>query len=272
MNLLFQNNYFPEEQKIWEKYGATIINGLCPEKIIIDFYPLVARGTIAFDRSVKQSLKYNGWPDITWPFINDWKVYNYDYLLNCSDLLNRDARIFKIDEIANDWTMQEVTGGFHGSKYWIRSNSGSKQFSGGVFDLAEFLVEREYLSQKNLDIELVAAKPKNLKQEWRCVIINHMVISTSQYMNEGEPEVKSFTETPSEVIDFAKYWVKKHIFMFPNSYVLDVCDMGGWSVDSDGKYEYDLYVVEVNNLTTSGYYACDVERIVEEIVNQLKNI
>lgn len=272
MNLLFQSNYFPEEREIWEKYGAIILNGLCPEKIIKEFTPVVARGNTTFDRSVKQSFKYNDWTNIMWPFNNDWKVYNYDYLLNCSDLINRDARIFKIEEIANDWTMQEVTGGFRGSKYWIISNSGSKQFSGGVFDLAEFLVEREYLSRKNLDIELMVATPKKLKQEWRCVIINHMVISTSQYMNEGEPEIKSFRETPLEVIDFAEYWVKKHMFMFPDSYVLDVCDMGGWSVDSGGGYEYDLYVVEVNNLTTSEYYACDIERIVEEIVNQLEQI
>jgi ATP-grasp domain, R2K clade family 2 len=272
VNLLFQNNYFPEEQDIWEKHNATIINGLCPEKIIKEFSPVVARGTVAFDRSVKQSLKYNGWPDIMWPFNNDWKVYNYDYLLNCSDIFNYDAKVVKIDEFSGEWAMEEVSKGFPKSKYWIRSNTGSKQFSGGVFDLDEFLLESEYLKQKNLYIELVAAKPKTLKQEWRCVIINHMVISTSQYMNNGEPEIKSFTETPIEVINFAEYWVKKHMFMFPDSYVLDVCDMGGQSTDCGGGYEYDLYVMEVNNLTTSGYYECDIERIVDEIVNQLQQI
>ena len=272
MNILFQNNYFPEEQEIWGKYDSIIVNGLCPEKIIREFSPVVARGTIAFDRSVKQSLKYNGWPDIMWPFNNDWKVYNYDYLLNCSDLLNYDAEIVKIDQFSNDWNMYEVINGFPGSKYWIRSNSGNKQFSGGVFDLDEFLVECEYLKQKNLDIELVVAKPKKLNQEWRCVIINHQVVSTSQYMNEGTPEIKSFVETPSEVINFTEYWVKKHMFMFPDSYVLDVCDMGGWSVNSGDGYEYDYRVVEINNLTTSGYYGCDIERIVDEIVNQLEQI
>lgn len=60
--------------------------------------------------------------------------------------------------------------------------------------------------------------------------------------------------------------------MFPDSYILDICDMGGWSIDSGEGYKYDLYVMEVNNLLTSGYYGCDIERIVDNIVIQLKQI
>jgi hypothetical protein len=271
MNILFQNDYFPEEQAIWEKYGAKVIHGLCPEKVIKEFSPVVARGTIAFDRSVKQSLKYNGWPNIMWPFNNDWKVYNYDYLMNFNDLLNDDAEIIIDTEWSND-PIDDVWSAIthsEGKKLWVRSNSGSKQFSGGVFTEEEFLKERDYLKQKGINLDFVIASPKKIYKEWRCVIINHEVISSSQYMKNCEPETKSYTETPEGVIKFANYWAKKHMFMFPDSYVLDVCDVGKLV---GGYYEDDYRVCEVNSLLSSGWYECDIERIVDIIVNQLEQI
>lgn len=271
MNILFQNDYFPEEQAIWEKYGAKVIHGLCPEKIIKEFSPVVARGTIAFDRSVKQSLKYNGWPNIMWPFENDWKVYNYDYLMNCSDLLNYDAKITCGYDSDLDIILIQI---MEKGPRWVRSNSGSKLFSGGVFDEKSFRNEMNYIRRDDMhnDISYVSSSPKKINKEWRCVIINHEVISSSQYMNDGEPEIRSYKETPKEVIKFAEYWVKKHMLMFPDSYTLDICDIGGWVDHSNGGWEYDLKIVEVNNLTTSGYYECDIERIVNVIVNQLEQI
>lgn len=272
MNILFQNDYFPEEQAIWEKYGAKVIHGLCPEKIIKEFSPVVARGTIAFDRSVKQSLKYNGWPNIMWPFENDWKVYNYDYLMNCSDLLNHDASLVLDDEWSND-PMDDVWSCFNNTKkWWIRSNSGSKQFSGGVFTVDEYLKEYDYLKQKNINLDFVIAPPKKIKEEWRCVIINHEVISTSQYMNDGDLEIRSYKETPKEVIKFAEYWVKKHMMMFPDSYVLDVCDVGEWTDMGNGGWDYNFKVVEVNNLLTSSFYMSNIDLIVSVIINQIEQI
>jgi len=252
MNILFQDDYFEDEIPIWKKYGATIIHGLCDERDIKEFGPTIARGTISFDRSVKQSFKYKNWPNLMWPFNNDWKVYNYDYLLNCSDILNEDA------VIVNMIRYYDIFKSF-GEKFWIRSNSGAKLFTGGIFTPDEMEVEFEYFRQKGMgNFELVLANPKEIGIEWRIVIIDGRVIAGSAYMDGGEPKVNDIV--PFYVVDFTKEWVKKHKFLFPSSYVVDVCE-----------HDDALKVVEVNNLLTSGWYDCDVEAIVKAIIQQASN-
>lgn len=256
MIILFQDDYFPEEKNIWEKYGAVVVHGL-HGKNFNTFEPILARGTIAFDRSVKQTLRSQGWPDITWPLLNDWKVYNYDYLLNCSDLLNSDAHIYHNDsEWSDNYPMDDVWSDvWFFKKRWIRSNSGSKLFTGGIFDEPTYIVERDYLEQHNLkDIEFVTAEPKIIGKEWRLIIINDTVISGSLYMDKGE--VVTDSKLPQEVVDFATEWVKKHHYLFPQGYVLDVCE-----------HEDQYKVVEVNNLLTSGWYNSDIDKIVYHITH-----
>lgn len=255
MIILFQDDYFPEEKNIWEKYGAVVVHGL-HGKNFNTFEPILARGTIAFDRSVKQTLRSQGWPDITWPFLNDWKVYNYDYLLNCSDLLNFDAEVLHNNDMGV-YPMNKVWANLLPSekKLWIRSNSGSKLFTGGIFDVKTFKIEQDYLIQHNMhDIEFVVAFPKKIGKEWRLIVINDTIVSGSLYMDNGEEVTGS--KLPTEVVDFATEWVKKHHFLFPQGYVLDICE-----------HEDQYKCVEVNNLLTSGWYNSDIDKIVYHITH-----
>lgn len=259
MNLIFQNDYFSEEEKYWSPY-AQVVSGLCKEEYLDRFCPTVARGTIAFHNTTKNAFKYKGWPDLTWPFNNDWKVYDYDYLYNCSDLLNSICEFeTNIGVGYYDKPMWRIHNTLHssGGELWIRSISGSKQFTGGVFNAEQFKTEVDYLHQKDItDLKFVTSDPKIIGKEFRVVIVGHEVVSMSQYMDRGEP--KTSWGVPLSVQTFSERWMNRHKMMFPDSYVLDVCE-----------FEDDYKVVEVNNLLTSGWYDCDVEEIIRSICCQV---
>lgn len=258
MNILFQDNYFEEETSIWKARGATIIHGLCYEKYIKEFSPVIPRGTIAFHNTTKSALKYMGYPDIIWPFYNDWRVYTYSFLGTCQNILNWDKEVYCCPPERG----QMLEKFKEGSK-WIRCNSGKKQFSGGVYTLDELIAEWGNSSMNEPeDTEYAIASPKTIGREWRIVIIENEIQSSSQYMNKGEPETLSYTKTPENVLKFAEEWRKSHLFWsIPPSYVLDVCE-----------HEGDLKIVEINNLLTSGWYECDIEKIVDKIISTVKNL
>jgi hypothetical protein len=255
MNVIFQQEYFEEELPIWEKKGAIIASGLYDAEHGLDFAPIIARGTIAFYKVFQRSLLQRGWPDLTWPFNNNWNKYSYDRLLLCSGILNDSTttEIFYNTEHSN-LPIHDVESCFSedAPRIWIRSVSGSKNFSGGVFSKEEYAAELQYLEQKCPDISLVISTPKILGCEWRVVIINDEIISASQYMDAGNPVYNS--DVPTAVLKFAERWRKQNMFSISGSYVLDVCE-----------YNEDLKVVEANNLLTSGWYSCDVEKIVDKL-------
>ena len=78
-------------------------------------------------------------------------------------------------------------------------------------------------------------------------------------MNAGEFEMHPSIKTPPEVMIFANIWKNTHKDMFPDSYVLDICE-----------YKDELKVVEVNSLLTSGWYECDIDKIVKSIIRTVE--
>jgi hypothetical protein len=246
--ILFQTDYFEDELPLWEAVGAKCITGLCRDEDITEFGPIIPRGTIAFFNSVKFSLRNKGYPDITWPFNNNWNRYSYLSWTSCDDLLNNDFKTFYGFEDLKKHI--KING-----PRWVRSNSGSKIFTGGVFDLESIIVEEEYFKQHGgTNVEFVAASPKQIDKEWRLIIVGGEIVCSSMYMYKGEPNEKR--GAPNNLLLFAEGWVKKHAHLFVHSYTMDICDSGG-------RY----FLVEVNNLLTSGWYFADKEKIINKIVN-----
>jgi len=263
MNVIFQQEYFEEELPVWEEHGAIITNGFYDAEKITDFSPIIIRGTIACYKVFKNSLTHRGWPDITWPFNNNWLKYSYDRLPLCSDVLNDDhttTHFFYNTEYSN-LPIHDVEGCFTEDmpRMWIRSVSGSKNFSGGVFTKDEYTAELQYLEQKCPDINLVVSTPKIIGCEWRIIIIDDKIISASQYMDAGTPVYSS--DVPKEVLKFAESWRLHNAFAASGSYVLDICE-----------HNESLKVVEINNLLTSGWYSCDVEKVVDTLYDVVGSI
>jgi hypothetical protein len=217
-------------------------NELIDERKLV-FGPIVFRGTIAALHYLKFNLKLAGWPDLIWPFNQDEKIFDYSALPRGSGtLLNEDAEFTTTEEF--------LLAGF---PKWIRSNSGNKIFSGGVFTEEQFLEEVFFLRSKNVtNINIVCASPKTIGKEWRFAIVGGKIISCSLYMENGEPKEEKTID--SEAYRFAHKWNERFGSTYAGNYVLDVCEIGN-----------EFKTVEVNNLLTSGLYLCDFPKVMKAI-------
>lgn len=98
---------------------------------------------------------------------------------------------------------------------------------------------------------VVVAAPKQIRREWRLIVIGDRIIAGSQYAVGGErriapaypPEVRTFTEAMLAEVR----WRPDPIFM------VDVCE-------SEGR----LWLVELNSFSCSWLYQCDLFRVVSE--------
>jgi len=263
----------------------------CDEKDLV-FGPIFPRGSIAFINSLKFSLRAKGWPDLIWPFNQNAALFNYSSwkwwhedlhkTVWFDDMLNFDAKfemrvaqesdgakakpIWEPDTFSFfklDWTdkirpkhLISNSGENLNWPLWIRSNSGNKLFSGGVFTRERFLKEYEYLLQNNLtDIELVMAKPKSIGREWRLVFVGNQYVTGSQYMNKG---VIDLSTVPHEVSEWGHNWATKWGHNWGGNFVLDVCESLGYKV------------VEINCLSSSGLYMCDMRKFMTAVKEQIE--
>ena len=254
MNIFFEKDLFLEEESIWISRGARSYLTFFDDRDVRKFEPTIARGSIQFHHSVESAFRYKKWPNLMWPFDNSWNKYDYKFLLNCEGILNHDAVFYKnIDELIN----------YGDPKYfplWVRSNSGTKQFTGGVFTQAKLLEEKNYMDQNNLlDVELVTAIPKHLYQEYRFIFIGGKYISSSMYMDQGEK--KETSDVSDSLIRFATVWASNWGHNWNGTFVVDIVET------ANGRQ-----VVEVNNLLTSGWYSCDIEKVVDEVIKTVELI
>lgn len=248
------NSYFEEEREVWGEH--IYVPDLCRDEDIIanGFTPIVARGSIAFNSSVGNTLRLLNLPDLRWPFNNLPRTYNYSYWVynKIPNLLNHDALIVEgVDKVMPMFNNNE--------KLWLRSEAGNKAFSGGVFTLEEFKQEAEYLRQNYLDgLIFAVATPKKIRREFRYVIVDGKVISSSLYMESGE--LKDGERASTRQINFVQNWFNSSACILPKNLVVDFTD--------------EDQLIEVNSLLTSGWYSCDLEKIVhsiKQVINSLSN-
>ncbi len=93
-------------------------------------------------------------------------------------------------------------------------------------------------------------EPSTITREWRLFIVDGKPVAASQYRSNGRLKIES--HAPSAVLQFAEQmcdiWTPCDLF------VIDICEQ-------DGNY----YIVELNAMNCAGFYACDVEAIVQSV-------
>lgn len=243
--MILINSYFENERELWGEH--IFCEDLCRDEDIRrnGFTPIVARGSIAFDNSVKFALNTLRLPDLRFPFNNDPKYYNYKYWESLPKLLNNERWFDHWQGVLESFNEYE--------KIWIRSASGNKNFTGGVFTRSEFMNEVEYLKQINsVGIEFVVAHPKTIYREYRFVFVGGKVISSSLYMENGNP--KQGEHAPDDLVKFAQKWFGSQ-HLLPKHVVVDITD--------------DQKIIEINNIFTSGWYSCDLEKIIAAVKKEL---
>lgn len=135
---------------------------------------------------------------------------------------------------------------------FIRPVSPFKTFSGQVFASRDKFVE-EYnfmVRNKNVDPKLLCmvSDAKQIDQEYRCIFINNEHVSSSKYMDKGQPSIEP--SVPERVIDFAKMLSKNTYFQNVFNFVIDV-----------GVCNDTLYMIEVNAFETASFYAADLDLV-----------
>ncbi len=133
---------------------------------------------------------------------------------------------------------------------FIRPNSGGKSFTGFVTDKDNFecAIDQAFIVGEE-PYELVCiSEPKNIKYEWRIVIIDGKVISGCRYKTFVKRDL--IEEIPDRVIDYAKLVVESVKNPPQECYIMDVAET------SDG-----LSIVELNSMSCSGLYKCDISKI-----------
>jgi hypothetical protein len=173
-------------------------------------------------------------------------------------LLNEDYYIIPIMELVrkkNDF--YHNIRGYCGGSIFIRPNSGAKTFTGQSVkyeDFENFIEDVEKYGKKSMDdILCIISSHKKIEEEWRVVVFNNEVLTYSQYMNNGEIEIKR--EIDDGALELAEE-IATLEWQPDIGYTLDIC-----------KYSNRYYLLEANSLSCAGLYSCDEKIIIDKILD-----
>lgn len=145
---------------------------------------------------------------------------------------------------------------------FIRPCSGNKSFSGQLFTSKENFETEYKFTTVNRNISkyelCLYAKPKSISEEYRCVFIDHNLVSACGYLKNGG---RSDFACPKDVICEAIRISTDPYFDIPN-FVIDVCRN-----DKDDS----LRLLEINSVYNASFYSCDLHAIYESLASYLSS-
>jgi len=200
--------------------------------------PIVVYGSIG----VQTLAEKHGWNPGVWTNDN----FSSGGSIDISDLLVNDSfEIMKLSEVADKVKLSE---------FFIKPNSDNKEFAGMVITREEFatwhakMLDINYLETDDFDV--IIAPYKKLGCEWRVVVVNGKISSSSLYRQYGivKPQRHIIPEVENIVMEAHSRFVPAPV------YVVDVAQVGD---------EYKI--IEYNTFNSAGLYACDVGKIIDDI-------
>ena len=214
-----------------------------PEKFQGDL--VFAYGTIQFIKKIQ-----NKYSNIVAFFNNEaFKVSNY--LSNAGDgidlFLNKDLFFITYGMLRqNPLRYFDMIGD---DKVFIRPDSGNKVFTGTVLtknNIKEELFHLDKFPSVVNNTILLVSSVKNIKREYRAVIVGNDVVAASLYLEDDEFKMSS--DIPDDVYEIAGKYASLPIDNKVDDYV--VCDVAELS-------NGDFKIIELNSVSTSDLYMCD---------------
>ena len=149
----------------------------------------------------------------------------------------------------------------YGASMFIRPNGGEKQFSGGIFPYNdEGPVDFTYLKSKCKRSDLIyVSRSRWMDSEYRLIIMDRKIVTGSLYMEDHDLETEPSPFLPEKLV----------------SSVENILDQTEWAPDDI--FVLDIYhnillgeshIIEANMISTSGLYACDLERAITAMSTQ----
>ena len=217
---------------------------------------IIVHGTIEFVRS------YMKIPDLfpcAWYSPKAFDCSSYYHAL-AGYIFNSDHIYLPFSEVKHSLPIIKKLG----HSVFIRPNSGLKTLSTLCYDTNDVLFQHKWegmasMYTGNPDSLVLISGNKSISREWRFFVIDGIVSTGSQYMDGNDVEIVSIEESVrgSDAMAYAEK-VAQHLKATRNQpaavYTLDVCLHGG-----------DFYVMELNCFNMSGLYACDKDKLVDDV-------
>jgi hypothetical protein len=182
----------------------------------------------------------NNW--IPGSFLN----YNFNYITWSTqygdDLLNNKYIQGNISEINTSY-----------DKFFMRPLGDTKTINGKVYSKYELdLIKNDVISLIRGDIQVIVSPVKTIYAEYRFFVVDNIIVASSQYKSGGNLFTSELVaaSAASFVSDMITKWQPARAF------VIDVAF-------TDKGYK----IVEFNNINGSGFYACNIGKIVEALEN-----
>lgn len=197
--------------------------------------------------SMRHSSARYGWN----PGVFDLEPYTFEVQREHwgSHMLNADSTVipFKDVEIQN--------------RSFIRPIEDSKAFSGKVYDHYEFhewkdkvcAMEESSITGLNKNQLVQVSSIKEIYSEYRFWVVKGKIVCASQY-KEGNRVIYR-DDVPEAYFEFVRAMID--IWQPHDAFVIDVA-----SVPDDGDGWRGIKIVEINTLNSSGFYACDIQKLV----------
>lgn len=177
----------------------------------------------------------------------DYDIQKFDQLYYSKldiPLLNKDAKYIPFNEIK--------TSSFE-KDYFIKPSRDLKSFNGGILNSGESLLNYIYRTgyMKAIENEIIVLAPiKKIYSEYRFFMYKDMIISGSRYILNNKVDVSN--NIPNFILEAARDYGK--LYQPLDFYVMDL------ALTDDG-----IKIVEYNCWNASGFYASNIEKIVNTI-------
>jgi len=188
---------------------------------------------------------------------------NYDFnrlVYRMCNLFNNDCEFFYLSDVIKN---KDLLFNKHCGSFFIRPVSGCKPggISGGLIKEHDDINYLTDFLKTNEDILVVIATEKFIKYEYRTIIYKNECITGCQYRSFC-PETARLGFDPSvNFPDLIRDFANKvgSICQPDNIYVLDL-------VEDDRS----ISVMEINALSTSGWYDCDYDKIIDAVCENFR--
>ena len=172
------------------------------------------------------------------------------------NMLNFDSEVHTLKEF------RELTKFAPDQELFVRPAYDAKEFIGGVLEFQQLCKRWDGVNSSHgplsLESKIQVSTPKWIEREWRTMVVDGEVITASQYSREHclcmDPDV------PSEVIEYANKMAK--LYAPDKVFTLDICRVADTN---------ELKIVETNCFNSSGWYFCDMYKMLDTVNQFLKN-
>lgn len=167
-------------------------------------------------------------------------------------LLNDDYIMMPLSEVKRriDYLFNTIG---DGNSVFIRPSSGYKYFTGQLFTRDTFIKDWQWVESFAMpETLLVVSSPKKILQEYRFVVVDHVIITGSTY----NKDTKSYTvlNKLDDVFNQAQDILNDITYTPDDIFILDIA----WH--ESGAYN----ILELNSFSCAGLYACDLSIIVKQ--------